>query len=350
MDNSIFTSRVAQLGRHFPAQPKNLGSDPIRVAVTGAAGQIGTFLCHFIAQGRMFGPYQKVILQLVELPAAEGPLKGLCMELSDGAYNCVEKIIPSIDPMDGFKDIDVCLMVGARPRGPGMERADLLQANAKIFQAQGAALDKVAKKTVKVCVVGNPANTNAIIASTYAPSIPKKNFTAMTRLDQTRAISQISGKTGCSVSDVENIIIWGNHSATQYPDTHHATIKGESLRQVVNDDAFLNGPFISKVAKRGAEIISVMKKSSAASAAAAACEHMHDWWFGNQLGGYVSMGVITDESPYGIDTGICYSYPCNIVNGEWTIVKGLEINAFSQERMKKNEKELLGERKMALGK
>lgn len=199
-------------------------------------------------------------------------------------------------------------------------------------------------------MVGNPANTNALIASTYAPSIPKKNFTAMTRLDQTRAISQISSKTGCSVSDVENIIIWGNHSATQYPDTFHATVKGQPLREVVNDDAFLNGPFISKVAKRGAEIISVMKKSSAASAAAAACEHMHDWWFGNQMGGYVSMGVITDHSPYGIDTGICYSYPCQIVNGEWTIVKGLEINAFSQERMKKNEKELLGERKMALGK
>ena len=230
----------------------------------------------------MFGPYQKVILQLVELPQAEGPLKGLCMELNDSAYRCIDKIIPSTDPKDGFKDIDVALLVGARPRGPGMERADLLQANAKIFQAQGAALDQVAKKTVKVCVVGNPANTNALIASTYAPSIPKKNFTAMTRLDQTRAISQITEKVGCKIEDVENIIIWGNHSATQYPDTFHATVNGKPLREVVNDDKYLNGPFISKVAKRGAEIISVMKKSSAASAAAAACEHMHDWWFGNQ--------------------------------------------------------------------
>ena len=349
MDKTILVSRVQALGRHFPTAPINLEDTPIRVAVTGAAGQIGTFLCHFIAQGRMFGPYQKVLLHLVELPAAEGPLKGLCMELQDGAYRCVESIVPSTDPMHGFKDIDVALLVGARPRGPGMERADLLQANAKIFQSQGAALDKVAKKTVKVCVVGNPANTNALIASKYAPSIPKKNFTAMTRLDQTRALSQISAKTGAKIENIENIIIWGNHSATQYPDTFHATVDGKPLREVVNDDAYLKKEFISKVAKRGAEIISVMKKSSAASAAAAACEHMHDWWFGNQQGGWVSMGVIPDESHYGIDNGICYSYPCNVVNGEWKIVDGLDINSYSQEMMKKNEKELQEERKMALG-
>jgi len=202
---------------------------------------------------------------------------------------------------------------------------------------------------VKVCVVGNPANTNALIASKYAPSIPKKNFTAMTRLDQTRALSQISGKTGAPVEYIENIIIWGNHSATQYPDTFHATIEGKPLREVVNDDAYLKKEFISKVAKRGAEIIAAMKKSSAASAAAAACEHMHDWWFGNQQGGWVSMGVIPEESHYGIDNGICYSYPCNVVNGEWKIVDGLEINSFSREMMQKNEKELQGERKMALG-
>lgn len=178
----------------------------------------------------MFGPYQKVILQLVELPVAENVLKGLVMELTDSAYSCIDQIIPSTDPMEGFKDADAVLMVGARPRGPGMERADLLQANAKIFKEQGAALDKVAKKTVKVCVVGNPANTNALIASTHAPSIPKKNFTAMTRLDQMRAIGQIAQRTGTNVSDVENIIIWGNHSATQYPDTFHATVKGQPLR------------------------------------------------------------------------------------------------------------------------
>ena len=288
---------------------------------------------------------------MIELPQAEGALKGLCMELMDGAYTCVDSIIPAADPLVGFKDADVAVLVGARPRGPGMERADLLQANAKIFQAQGAALDQVAKKTVKVCVVGNPANTNALIASTYAPSIPKKNFTALTRLDQTRALSQISSKVGCKIEDIQNIIIWGNHSATQYPDTHHATICGAHLREVVNDDAYLNGPFITKVAKRGAEIISVMKKSSAASAAAAAYEHCHDWWYGNQQGGIVSMGVIPEESHYGVDPNICYSYPCNIDhNGEWRIVDGLEINGFSQDRMKKNEKELQDERKMALGK
>eukprot|EP00355_Strombidium_rassoulzadegani_P003267 CAMPEP_0168612750 /NCGR_PEP_ID=MMETSP0449_2-20121227/3084_1 /TAXON_ID=1082188 /ORGANISM="Strombidium rassoulzadegani, Strain ras09" /LENGTH=298 /DNA_ID=CAMNT_0008653337 /DNA_START=177 /DNA_END=1073 /DNA_ORIENTATION=- len=297
----------------------------------------------------MFGPYQKVILQLIELPNAEGPLKGLVMELMDSAYSCVHKIEPSTDPLVGFNDIDVAVLVGARPRGPGMERADLLQANSKIFQAQGEALDKVAKKNVKVCVVGNPANTNALIASKYAPSIPKKNFTAMTRLDQNRAMSQISGKTGASVDEIEDIIVWGNHSATQYPDTFHARIGKKNLREVVNDDAFLNGPFISKVAKRGAEIISVMKKSSAASAAASACDHVHDWWYGNQQGGIVSMGVIPDKSYYGLDTGICYSYPCQCVDGEWKIVEGLKINQFSKDRMKKNEKELLEERKMALG-
>ena len=260
----------------------NLESAPIKVAVTGAAGQIGSFLCHFIAQGRMFGPYQKVCLHLIELPNAEGPLNGLVMELSDGAYSCIDSIVPATDPLVGFKDCDAAILVGARPRGPGMERKDLLLANAAIFKAQGEAIDKVAKKTIKVCVVGNPCNTNALIASHYAPSIPKKNFTGMTRLDQTRAISQIAARTGAATTDIENIIIWGNHSATQYPDTFHATVKGQSLRKVVNDDEYLNGPFIKKVALRGAEIISVMKKSSAASAAAAACEHMHDWWFGNQ--------------------------------------------------------------------
>ena len=200
-------------------------------------------------------------------------------------------------------------------------------------------------------VVGNPANTNALIASKYAPSIPKKNFTAMMRLDQMRATSQIAHKTGAKVEDIENIIVWGNHSATQYPDTHHATIKGKPLREVVNDDEYLKGPFISKVAKRGAEIIAAMKKSSAASAAAAACEHMHDWWYGNQQGGYVAMGVMPEESHYGISKEICYSYPCQVDhNGEWKIVDGLEINKFSADMMKKNEKELLAEKDMALGK
>jgi len=282
MDKTILTSRIQALGRHFPKPPINLEKNAIRVAVTGAAGQIGTFICHFIAQGRMFGPYQKVVLVLVELPQAEGALKGLVMELQDSAYTLVEKYVPCLDVMSGFKDIDCAILVGARPRGPGMERADLLQANAKIFQAQGKALDQVAKKDVKILVVGNPANTNALITSHFAPSIPKKNITAMTRLDQSRAMSQIANRTGKSLEDIENVIVWGNHSATQYPDTFHASINGQKVRDVINDDKYLNGEFITKVAKRGAEIISVMKKSSAASAAAAACDHMHDWWFGNQ--------------------------------------------------------------------
>jgi malate dehydrogenase len=349
MDKTLLVSRVQALGRHFPTAPLNLETAPIRVAVTGAAGQIGSFLCHFIAQGRMFGPYQKVILHLLELPAAQGPLNGLAMELNDGAYSSLHSIVATTDPLEGFNNIDVALLVGARPRGPGMERKDLLQANAAIFKAQGQALDKVAKKTVKVCVVGNPCCTNALIASTHAPSIPKANFCGMTRLDQTRAISQIASRTGAAVTDIENIIVWGNHSAKQYPDTFHATIKGQSLRAVVNDDEYLNGPFIKKVALRGAEIIKVMKKSSAASAAAAACEHMHDWWFGNQQGGWVSMGVISDREHYGIAPGICYSFPCNVVNGEWQIVDGLDINQFSRAKMQENETELLQERKMALG-
>merc|ERR1712083_539282 len=342
MENTMFVSRLQQLGRHFPATPKNLEQKAVRVAVTGAAGQIGAFLCNFISQGRMFGPYQKVILQLLELPQAEKVLQGLVMELKDGAYTCIEDIIPATDPLVAFKDADVVVMVGARPRGPGMERADLLTANAKIFQAQGEAIDKVAKKTVKVAVVGNPANTNALICSHYAPTIPKSNFSALTRLDENRAYSQIADKVGTHIDNLNNLIIWGNHSATQYPDTHHATINGKPLRQVVNDDKYLDGEFITKVAKRGAEIISVMKKSSAASAAGAACEHMHDWWHGNQQGGIASMAVISDGNSYGIPAGIMYSFPCEISpGGKWSVVNGLEINQFSREKMDKTAKELL---------
>lgn len=339
--------RLQSIGRHFP--PAQKPNAPIRVAVTGAAGAIGSFLCNFIAQGRMFGPYQKVILQLLELPAAEKVLKGLVMELNDGAYSLVHQIIPCTDPLVAFKDADVAVLVGARPRGPGMERGDLLQANAKIFQAQGQALDKVAKKNVKVCVVGNPANTNALIASHFAPSIPKKNFTALTRLDQSRAESVLAERMKVPVESIQNIYIWGNHSATQYPDTFNATIGGKPLRQVVNDDKYLNGDFISKVAKRGAEIISVMGKSSAASAANAACDHVHDWWYGTKPGCHVSMGVISDGNKYGVPEGIIYSFPMEIKNGEWKIIDNVPINDFSREKMTKTAKELLDEKKMALG-
>ena len=272
------------------------------------------------------------------------------MELKDGAYSCIEDIIPTTDPLVGFKDADVAVLVGARPRGPGMERADLLTANAKIFQAQGEAINQVAKKTVKVCVVGNPANTNALICSHYAPTIPKANFSAMTRLDENRAYSMIADKCGVHTEKVNNIFIWGNHSATQYPDTFHATVNGKPLREVINDEAYLNGPFLTKVQKRGAEIISVMGKSSAASAANAACDHVHDLWFGTKHGKHASIGVISDGNSYGIPEGIMYSFPCAISpGGKWKVVDGLPINEFSREKMDKTATELLEERKMALG-
>jgi len=322
--------------------------------VTGAAGQIGVFLCFMIAQGRMFGPFQKVILQLIELPAAEGPLKGLAMELRDGAFPLLADIECHTSPLAGFKDADAAVLVGARPRGPGMERKDLLSANAAIFKEQGEALDKVAKKTVKVCVVGNPANTNALIASTYAPSIPKRNFTALTRLDQNRALSQIADKAKCKVEEIHNLVIWGNHSLTQYPDFHHASIqkpdgKAVSVIDAVKDLEFLQGPFLAKVQNRGGEIISVMKKSSAASAASAACDHMHDWFVGTAPGQYASMAVISEHAKYGVQPGTCFSFPVICKGGEWQIVDGLPINEFSQKKLKITEDELLSEKKMALG-
>ena len=273
---------------------------------------VGSALVQLIAVGRMFGPYQKVILQLLELPQAAKVLEGLVMELKDGAYPCIADIIPATDALVAFKDADVVVMVGARPRGPGMERADLLTANAKIFQAQGEAINQVAKKTVKVAVVGNPANTNALICSHYAPTIPKANFSALTRLDENRAYSQLADKMGTHIDNLNNVIIWGNHSATQYPDTFHATANGKPLREVVNDEAYLNGPFLSKVQKRGAEIISVMGKSSAASAANAACDHVHDLWFGTKPGKYASFAVLSDGNTYGIPEGIMYSFPCEV--------------------------------------
>ena len=248
------------------------------------------------------------------------------MELKDGAYSCVEQIIPTTDPLVAFKDADVALLVGARPRGPGMERVDLLQANAKIFQAQGEAINKVAKKSVKVCVVGNPANTNALICSHYAPSIPKQNFSSMTRLDENRAVSMISDRIKIHCDQIKNLCIWGNHSATMYPFTRHATAGGKSLHDVINDDTWLDGPFITSVQNRGSEIISVMGKSSAASAAAAACDHVHDLWCGTKPGKYASMGVISNGNSYKIPEGIIYSFPCEISNGKWKVVKGLPIN------------------------
>ena len=301
----------------------------------------------------MFGPYQKVILNLLELPFAEGPLKGLVLELKDGAFPLLADIKPTLDVDEAFDQIDVAVLVGAKPRGPGMERKDLLNENAKIFKVQGESLNKVAKKNVKVLVVGNPANTNALIASHYAPSIPKQNFTALTRLDQNRAISQLSDKLKVRVEDFKNVIIWGNHSLTQYPDVNHGEVlvsggQKKKIREALNDDAYFNDEFISKVAKRGGEIIAVMKKSSAASAANAACDHMHDWWVGTKPGEYVSMAVISDGNKYGVASGVIYSFPTICKNGEWEVVNGLEVNEFSRKKLKATEDELLEERKMAL--
>eukprot|EP00350_Pseudokeronopsis_sp_OXSARD2_P008017 CAMPEP_0170545262 /NCGR_PEP_ID=MMETSP0211-20121228/3715_1 /TAXON_ID=311385 /ORGANISM="Pseudokeronopsis sp., Strain OXSARD2" /LENGTH=286 /DNA_ID=CAMNT_0010849117 /DNA_START=213 /DNA_END=1073 /DNA_ORIENTATION=- len=284
---------------------------------------------------------------------AESLLKGLVMELRDCAFPLIADIVPTTDAEVAFKDADVAVLVGAKPRGPGMERKDLLAENAKIFKAQGEAIDKFAKKSIRVLVVGNPANTNALICSNYAPSINRRNFTALTRLDQNRAVSQLSEKTGVKVDDIKNVTIWGNHSLTQFPDISHGEIVDGEMKKpiadVVNDDNWAKETFISKVQKRGGEIISVMKKSSAASAANAACDHMHDWWVGTKNGEYTSMGVISNGNQYGIEGGLIFSFPCICKNGEWTIVNGLKQSEFGLKKIKATEDELIQERKLALG-
>jgi malate dehydrogenase len=347
--------RLVVIGRHFPKAEKKVEKETLRVCVTGAAGQIGYSLIFMIAQGRMFGPYQKIILHLLDIPAMEKSLQGVKMELEDGAFPLVTDVVVATSTDVGFKDIDVALLVGAKPRGPGMERKDLLRDNGNIFKAQGKDLDKYAKKTVKVLVVGNPANTNALICSLNAPSIPKENFTALTRLDQNRAMAQVATKVGVAVEKVRNVIIWGNHSATQYPDIHHAVfvdhpVEGQtdSIKSAVCDKWFKE-EFIPKVQKRGAEIIEARKLSSAASAANAVCDHVHDWLVGTRPGEVVSMGVISDGNGYGIENGIIYSFPVTCEGGKWTIVEGYNINEFSKEKMKATEKELLEEKAQALG-
>jgi len=316
----------------------------MRVAVTGAAGQIGYALLFRIASGEMLGKDQPVILQLLEIPdeKAQKALKGVIMELDDCAFPLLQEVTAHSDPRTAFKDIDVALLVGARPRGPGMERKDLLTVNAQIFTAQGKALNEVAKRTVKVLVVGNPANTNAYIAMKSAPDLPAKNFTAMLRLDHNRALSQLSAKSGKPVADIEKLVVWGNHSPTMYPDTRFATVGGQSLNKVINDDAWNKDTFIPTVGKRGAAIIDARGLSSAASAANAAIDHVRDWVLGTN-GKWVTMGVPSDGS-YGIPEGIIYGVPVTTANGEYTVIKDLEIDAFSRERMDFTLKELLEER------
>ena len=320
-----------------------MSKKPVRVAVTGAAGQIGYALLFRIASGEMLGKDQPVILQLLEIPdeKAQKALKGVIMELEDCAFPLLAGVIPTGDPLVAFKDADYALLVGARPRGPGMERADLLAANAQIFTAQGKALDQVASRNVKVLVVGNPANTNAYIAMKSAPSLPRENFTAMLRLDHNRAASQIGAKTGTAVGDIEKLTVWGNHSPTMYADYRFATVGGKGVKDLINDQVWNADTFLPTVGKRGAAIIEARGLSSAASAANAAIDHMRDWALGSN-GKWVTMGV-PSNGEYGIPKDVIFGFPVTTENGKYKIVEGLEIDAFSQERINKTLKELQDE-------
>ncbi len=316
---------------------------PVRVAVTGAAGQIGYALLFRIASGEMLGKDQPVILQLLEVPV-DGPqkaLKGVMMEIDDCAFPLLAGMTAHSDPMTAFKDADYALLVGSMPRKAGMERSELLSINGKIFVGQGQALDKVASRNVKVLVVGNPANTNAWIAMKSAPSLPRKNFTAMLRLDHNRAASQIAAKTGKPVASIEKLAVWGNHSPTMYADYRFATIDGQPVKAMINDDIWNKDVFLPTVGKRGAAIIEARGLSSAASAANAAIDHMRDWALGTS-GKWVTMGIPSDGQ-YGIPKDTMFGYPVTVANGEYQVVEGLDIDAFSQERINLTLKELLEE-------
>lgn len=315
---------------------------PVRVTITGAAGQIGYQLAFRIASGQMLGNDQPIQLQLLEIPPALPALEGVVMELNDCAFPTLAGTIATDDANTAFADSDYALLVGARPRGPGMERKDLLQANAAIFSVQGKAMNDHASRNVKVLVVGNPANTNALIASSNAPDIDPRNFTAMTRLDHNRAKAQLAAKTSSHVNDIRQMIIWGNHSATQYPDVNHSTVGGKPATDLV-DRSWLADEFIPVVQQRGAAIIAARGASSAASAASAAIDHMHDWALGTPDGDWVSMAIPADGS-YGIESGIVYSYPVSCDGGQYEIVQGLSVDEFSRERMEQTEAELREER------
>ena len=319
--------------------------NPMRVAVTGAAGQIGYSLLFRIASGEMLGKDQPVILQMLEIPdeKAQKALAGVMMELDDCAFPLLQSMIPASDPNIAFKDVDVALLVGARPRGPGMERKDLLEANGKIFGPQGKALSDNANRDVKVLVVGNPANTNCLIAMKNAPGLKPSNFTAMMRLDHNRSLTQVAQKVGKPVAGVKKLHVWGNHSATQYPDVFTAEVDGQKIWPMINDQKWLEDNFIPTIQKRGAAIIDARGLSSAASAANAAIEHVRDWTFGTRDGDWVSMGLASDGS-YGIPEGVMYGYPAVCKNGKFEIVKGIEVSDFSRGRMQATLKELTEER------
>lgn len=316
---------------------------PVRVAVTGAAGQIGYSLLFRIASGQMLGEDQPVILQLLDITPAMDALKGVAMELEDCAFPLLSGIVRTDDPNEAFGDVSYALLVGARPRSKGMERKDLLEANGGIFKPQGKALSDNAASDVKILVVGNPANTNALIAMNNAPNIPNERFTAMTRLDHNRAIAQLAAKTGTTVSDITKMTIWGNHSATQYPDLFHAEVKGQNAAALVNDQAWLENDFIPTVQQRGAAIIEARGLSSAASAANAAIDHMRTWALGSAKGDWVSMAIPSDGS-YGVAEGIISSFPVTCANGKYEIVQGLDIDDFSRGRIDASVAELVEER------
>jgi malate dehydrogenase len=315
---------------------------PVRVTVTGAAGQISYSLLFRIAAGEMLGQDQPVILQMLEITPALKALEGVAMELDDCAFPLLAGMVCTDDAEVAFKDSDYALLVGARPRGPGMERKDLLEANAKIFSVQGKAINDVASRNIKVLVVGNPANTNALIAQRNAPDIDPRQFTAMTRLDHNRALTQLAQKTGTSINDITKLTIWGNHSSTQYPDIHQTLVNGKNAMGLIEQSWYEND-FIPTVQKRGAAIIDARGASSAASAANAAIFHMRDWALGSAEGDWVSMGVYSDGS-YGVEKGLIYSFPCVCKNGDWQIVTDVETNDFSREKMQATEKELQEER------
>ena len=321
---------------------------PVRVAVTGAAGQIGYSLLFRIASGEMLGQDQPVILQMLEITPALGALDGVAMELDDCAFPLLAGMVKSDDANVAFGDADYALLVGAMPRKDGMERADLLEANGGIFGPQGKAINDNASRDVKVLVVGNPANTNALIAQAAAPDLDPKQFTAMTRLDHNRAMTQVAQKTNTSINDITNMTIWGNHSATQYPDLFHTKVNGQSAAELVNDADWMENDFIPTVQKRGAAIIKARGSSSAASAANAAIDHMHDWALGTPEGDWVSMAIPSDGS-YGAPEGIITSFPCTVSNGEYSIVQGLELNEFSQTKIDASTSELVAERDTVAG-
>lgn len=322
--------------------------EPIRVVVTGAAGQIAYSLLYSVGKGDVFGHDQPMVLVLLDIAPMMGMLEGVVMELQDCALPLVKSVVCSCDANEAFKGADAAMLVGAMPRKEGMERKDLLAANVKIFKAQGEAMEQFANKNIKVVVVGNPANTNALICSKYAPSIPKANFTCLTRLDQNRAQAQIALRVGTTPENVKNTIIWGNHSSTQYPDVSHATVDGKPVKEVVKDDAWIHNEFLGVVQKRGAAVIAARKLSSAMSAAKAVCDHMRDWWHGTPEGQWVSMGVPSDGS-YGIPEGLCYSFPVKINKDRtYSIVQGLTIDEFSRGKMDATAKELQDEKEMAL--